>query len=195
MMFKIGHFFLLINFISDLGKKIISHNLHNTCEQQQTAKYANYTVYSEVKRNLSPETSKTTKKNVYILCAQKRVLPLIQQLLLSQSCIKGLTEQRKKGMEASISKPPTSHILHSQHPPSFSWRSPLRPFFSGKRIAFLHNFPLFLLLIYRESVYVEGNEIVQPMQQAFPLEINIQHKIDVALVQLLHQSLRCGKLL
>ena len=88
-------------------------------------------------------------------------------------------------METGVSKPTTSHILHSQHPPSFSWLSPLSPFFYCKVMAFLHNFPLFFLLIHRESVC--GGEW-NSLAYVAGFSLNTQHKINVALVQFLHNN-------
>ena len=91
------------------------------------------------------ETSKTKKEHLHIVIVQTEKGIII--------IIKGFTEQRKTGMETGVSKQTSSHILHSQHPPSFSRLSPLSPFFYCKIMAmFLHNFPLFFMLVHRESV-------------------------------------------
>ena len=114
------------------------------------------------------------------LCKQKR-----QGILIT--ILKVLLNREKMGWKQGYLKPTTSHILHSasMHPPSFSWLSPLSPFFDSKIMAFLHNFPPFFLLIHRESVCGgEWNGLAYVASFSF----DIQHKINVALVQFLHNN-------
>ena len=112
------------------------------------------------------------------LCKQKR-----QGILIT--ILKVLLNREEMGWKQGYLKPTTSHILHSQHPPCFSWLSPLSPYFDCKILAFLHNFPLFFLLIHRESVC--GGEW-NSLAYVASFSLDIQHKINVALAQFLHNN-------